>query len=63
MSRMLVALTVLMSMNIMLYLGGIRLFDGDIVSRFYSISGDDVLGFSAEFNKTLPSSVLIAGLS
>lgn len=64
MSRMLVALTVLMCMNVMLYLGGFRVFDGDVVERFYKITANnDIVGFSSSFNDTLPESVLIAGQS
>jgi len=64
MSKMLIALTVLLCMDVMLYLGGFRLFEGDILQSFYNIgSNDDVLGFSGSLNDTLPSSVLISGQS
>lgn len=64
MSKMLIALTVLMCMNILLYLGGYRVVEGDILSRFYRISSEDnIEGFAGGFNNTLPSSILIAGQS
>lgn len=61
---MLVALTVLLCMNIILYLGGYRVLDGDIMQRFYSLgSNDEIIGFSSEFNESLPRSISIAGQS
>lgn len=64
MSKMLIALTVLICMNILLYLGGFRVFEGDILSRFYRISEDNTIeGFTSGFNDTLPKDILIVGQS
>ncbi len=65
MSNATIATTVLLCINIMLYLGGYVVFDGDIMHLFFSIDDDNknIVGFSKELNDSLPSSTLIAGQS
>lgn len=64
MSRMLLAVTVLLCMNIMLYMGGFKALDGDLVELLFTIEADNTpVGFSQQLNETLPRSILITGQS
>ena len=63
MSRMVIALTVFVSINIMLVLGGFSL-STDITKLFYNIGSDnEIRGYAGALNDSLPKSVLIAGQS
>ena len=64
MSRMLVAVTVLLCMNLLLYLGDFKVLDGDLVELMFKVDSDNnPVGFSRGLNETLPRSVLISGQS
>ena len=61
MSRMVIALTVLVCMNVLLVLGGFSL-SGDLTKKFYKISStNEIQGYSGSLNDSIPKSVLIAG--
>ncbi len=63
MSRMVIALTTLVCINIMLVLGGFSL-SADITRLFYNIGDDNQIeGYTGSFNDSIPRSVLIAGQS
>ncbi len=63
MSRMTIALVVLVSMNIMLVLGGFSITN-DVTKLFYNLGPDNqILGYSSALNDSIPKSVLIAGQS
>lgn len=48
--------------NIMLYLGGFTVFEGDILSRFFTISGGSVTGLNESFSGSIPTTPLVAGI-
>ena len=46
-------LILVLTINIFLYLGGVQLFDNDILDRFVDIDGDEVTGYS-EIEAAIP---------
>lgn len=63
MGQMIISLTVLMSINVMLVLGGFS-FSSDLTSSFYNLDDDNrILGYGKALNDSIPKSVLIVGQS
>jgi len=63
MSKMVIALTTLVCINILLVLGGFSL-STDITRLFYNIGDDNqIKGYTGSLNDSIPKSVLIAGQS
>lgn len=65
MSRMLIAVTLLLCINILLYLGDFKVLEGDLVELLFRVDplDNNPIGFSQELNDTLPRSILISGQS
>lgn len=62
MSKVIIAITILLCMNIMLYMGGIKAFDGDIIDLFFEITADNKpTGLTGALNDSIPREVIVSG--
>ena len=54
-------LVIILTINVMLYLGGMRAFENDFLSRFVDIDGDTVTVEGTEFGESIPESPYTGG--
>jgi len=63
MGNLIKIIVVMLCIDIMLYLGGFTLIEGDILQRFFSINADgDVTQLSSNISDAIPQGVVVAGI-
>ena len=56
-------ITLMLCINIMLYLGGFTLFEGDILHRFFTINDREITGLNESFKGSIPTQPQVAGIT
>jgi|TARA_R100000789_G_scaffold43668_1_gene44948 hypothetical protein len=62
MANLIKIITFMLCINIMLYLGGFQLIEGDILNKFFEIEGNSIKGLNSTFNEDIPTTPQIAGI-
>lgn len=55
-------ITFILCINIMLYLGGFSLIEGDILQEFFELNAGDITGITTEFGEAIPDQPTVAGI-